>query len=91
MNPVEKKIIKTFLEIKVPYQFFNSVDKDMFDCFLKGHCSTFLRTSFIDKEELLKIENAKKELTKDVDFKDIENVIYFDYMRLVISILKKYV
>lgn len=90
MNLIEKNIVKLFLEISVPNEFLNSPDKILFDEFLKGKCTIFIKNSKIDNESYEKIASLKKQLSKDINFQKNENVIYFDFMRLVISIMKKY-
>lgn len=90
MNSIEKKIVKEFLKIDVPTDFTNSVDKILFDEFLKGHCSTFIELEKMENESLEKIVSLKSKLSKDINFQNNENVIYFDFMRLVIAIMKKY-
>lgn len=61
----------------------------MFDEFLKGKCTIFLKSSKIDNDTFIKIVSIKNQLTKDINYQNNENVIYFDFMRLVISIMKK--
>lgn len=90
MNSIDKNIVKLFLEIGVPNEFLNSPDKILFDEFLKGKCTVFIKSSKIDNDSFLKIVSLKKQLSKDINFQNNENVIYFDFMRLVISIMKKY-
>ena len=90
MNLIEKNIVKNFLQIAVPNEFLNSPDKLLFDEFLKGKCIVFVQSSKIDNESLLKIISLKNQLSKDINYQNNENVIYFDLMRLVISIMKKY-
>lgn len=41
-------------------------------------------------DSYVKIVSLKNQLSKDINFQKNENVIYFDFMRLVISIMKKY-
>ena len=89
MNSIEKNIVKLFLEISVPNEFLNSADKILFDEFLKGKCTIFLKNSKIDNDSFLKIVSLKNQLTKDINYQNNENVIYFNFMRLVISIMKK--
>jgi hypothetical protein len=89
MDSIEKKTIKNFLKLNIPKGFLNNIDKDLFDCFFKGHCYTFLGKSYIDNESIEKIISWKNDISKEIDFNNDENVIYFDYMRLVISIMKK--
>ena len=91
MNSIEKNIVKLFLEISVPNEFLNSPDKILFDEFLKGKCTMFLKSSKIDNDTFLKIVSLKNQLTKDINYQNNENVIYFDFMRLVISIMKKFI
>lgn len=79
MNSIEKNIVKLFLEISVPNEF------------LKGKCTIFLKSSKIDNDTFLKIVSLKNQLTKDINYQNNENVIYFDFMRLVISIMKKFI
>ena len=50
MNSIEKNIVKLFLEISVPNEFLNSPDKILFDEFLKGKCTIFLKSSKIDND-----------------------------------------
>ena len=90
MNSIDKNIVKLFLEIGVPNEFLNSPDKILFDEFLKGKCTVFINSSKIDNDSFLKIVSLKNQLSKDINFQNNENVIYFDFMRLVISIMKKY-
>lgn len=90
MNSIERNTVKNFLEIHIPTDFLNSPDKIMFNEFLKGKCSTFIKTTYIENESLMKIISLKNQLYKDINFQNNENVIYFDLMRLVISIMKKY-
>ena len=90
MNSTEKNIVKLFLEISVPNEFLNSPDKILFDEFLKGKCTVFVKSSEIDNVSYEKIVSLKNQLSKDINFQTNENVIYFDFMRLVISIMKKY-
>ncbi len=90
MNSIENKIVKLFLEIGVPNEFLNSPDKILFDEFLKGKCTIFLKYLKIDSVSYEKIVSLKNKLSKDIDFQKNENIIYFDFMRLVISIMKKY-
>ena len=90
MNSIEKNIVKFFLEIRVPNEFLNSPDKILFDEFLKGKCTVFIKSSKIDNDSFLKIVSLKNQLSKNINFQNNENVIYFDFMRLVISIMKKY-
>lgn len=90
MNSIDKNIVKLFLEIGVPNEFLNSSDKILFDEFLKGKCTVFIKSSKIDNDSFLKIVSLKNQLSKDINFQNNENVIYFDFMRLVISIMKKY-
>ena len=90
MNSIDKNIVKLFLEIGVPNEFLNSPDKILFDEFLKGKCTVFIKNSKIDNDSFLKIVSLKNQLSKDINFQNNENVIYFDFMRLVISIMKKY-
>lgn len=90
MSSIEKNIVKLFLEIGVPNEFLNSLDKILFDEFLKGKCTVFIKSSKIDNDSFLKIVSLKNQLSKDINFQNNENVIYFDFMRLVISIMKKY-
>ncbi len=90
MNSTEKNIVKLFLEISVPNEFLNSPDKILFDEFLKGKCTVFVKSSEIDNDSYEKIVSLKNQLSKDINFQTNENVIYFDFMRLVISIMKKY-
>ena len=90
MNSIDKNIVKLFLEIGVPNEFLNSSDKILFDEFLKGKCTVFIKSSKIDNDSFLKIVSLKNQLSKDINFQNNENVIYFDFMRLVISIMKKH-
>ena len=90
MNLIEKNVVKLFLETSVPNEFLNSSDKILFDEFLKGTCTIFIRSSKIDNDSYVKIVSLKNQLSKDINFQKNENVIYFDFMRLVISIMKKY-
>ena len=90
MNSIERKIVKLFLETRVPNEFSNSPDKVLFDSFLKGKCTIFMKNSKIDNDSFLKIVSLKNQLNKDINYQNNENVIYFDFMRLVISIMKKY-
>ncbi len=90
MNSIEKNIVKLFLKMSVPHEFENSVDKILFDEFLKGKCTLFLKNPKIDNDSYAKIVSLKNELSKDINFQKDENVIYFDFMRLVIAIMKKY-
>lgn len=90
MNLIEKNIVKLFLDISVPNEFLNSPDKILFDEFLKGKCTIFLKSSKIDNDSFFKIVSLKNQLTKDINYQNNENVIYFDFMKLVISIMKKY-
>lgn len=90
MNSIEKNIVKLFLETSVPNEFLNSSDKILFDEFLKGKCTIFIKSSKIDNDSYVKIVSIKNQLSKDINFQRNENVIYFDFMRLVISIMKKY-
>lgn len=90
MNSIEKNIVKLFLETSVPNELLNSSDKILFDEFLKGKCTIFIKISKIDNDSFLKIVSLKNQLSKDINFQNNENVIYFDFMRLVISIMKKY-
>ena len=90
MNSIDKNIVKLFLEIGVPNEFLNSPDKILFDEFLKGKCTVFIKSSKIDNDSFLKIVSLKNQLSKDINFQNNENVIYFDFIRLVISIMKKY-
>lgn len=90
MNSIEKNIVKLFLEISVPNEFLNSPDKTLFDEFLKGKCTIFIKNSKIDNDSYGKIVSLKNQLSKDINFQKNENVIYFNFMRLVISIMKKY-
>ena len=90
MNSIEKNIIKLFLEISVPNEFLNSSDKILFNEFLKGKCKTLIKSAKIDNDSYLKKVSLKNELSKDINFQKNENVIYFDFIRLVISIMKKY-
>ena len=90
MNSIDKNIVKLFLEIGVPNEFLNSPDKILFDEFLKGKCTVFTKSSKIDNDSYVKIASLKNQLSKDINFQKNENVIYFDFMRLVISIMKKY-
>lgn len=90
MNSIEKNIIKLFLEFSVPNEFLNSPDKILFDEFLKGKCTILIKSSKIDNDSYAKIVSLKNQLSKDINFQKNENVIYFDFMRLVISIMKKY-
>ena len=90
MNSIEKNIVKLFLETAVPKDFLNSSDKILFDEFLKGKCATFIECSKIDNESFFKIVSLKNQLSKGINYQNNENVIYFDLMRLVISIMKKY-
>lgn len=78
------------MEISVPNEFLNSPDKILFDEFLKGKCTVFVKSSEIDNDSYEKIVSLKNQLSKDINFQTNENVIYFDFMRLVISIMKKY-
>jgi len=78
------------LEISVPNEFLNSTDKVLFDEFLKGKCDIFLKCTKIDAETFLKIVSLKNQLTKDINYQNNENIIYFNFMKLVISIMKKY-
>lgn len=89
MNSIEKNIVKLFLETAVPKDFLNSSDKILFDEFLKGKCSTFIKDCKIDEDSFSKIISLKNLLTTDIDFQNVENVIYFDFMKLVIAIMKK--
>ena len=90
MNSIEKNILKLFLEISVPNELLNSPDKILFDEFLKGKCTILIKSSKIDNDSYVKIVSLKNQLSKDINFQKNENVIYFDFMRLVISIMKKY-
>lgn len=90
MTSIEKNIVKPFLNINVPNEFENSVDKILFDEFLKGKCTIFIESSKIDNDSYVKIVSLKNELSKDINYQNNENVIYFDFMRLVIAIMKKY-
>ena len=90
MTSIEKNIIKLFLNINVPHEFENSVDKILLDEFLKGKCTIFIESSKIDNDSYVKIVSLKNELSKDINYQNNENVIYFDFMRLVIAIMKKY-
>ena len=90
MNSIEKNIVKLFLETSVPNELLNSSDKILFDEFLKGKCTIFKKSSKVDNDSFLKIVSLKNQLSKDINFQNNENVIYFDFMRLVISIMKKY-
>ena len=91
MNAIEKNIVKSFLEISEPTDFLNSPDKLLFNEFLKGKCSTFIKNSKIDNESFLKIVSLKKQLFEDVDYQNNENIIYVNLMKLVISIMKKFI
>ena len=66
------------------------MDKILFDEFLKGKCTIFIESSKIDNDSYVKIVSLKNELSKDINYQNNENVIYFDFMRLVIAIMKKY-
>ena len=90
MSSIEKNIVKNFLEIGVPNEFLNSPEKLLFNEFLKGKCATFIECSKIDNESFFKIVSLKNQLSKGINYQNNENVIYFDLMRLVISIMKKY-
>lgn len=90
MDSIEKNIVKLFLDTGVPNEFLNSPDKVLFDEFLKGKCTIFIKNSKIDNDSFLKIVSLKNQLSKDINYQNNENVIYFDFMRLVISIMKKY-
>lgn len=90
MDSIEKNIVKLFLNISVPHEFENSSDKILFDEFLKGKCTIFIKSSKIDNDSYVKIVSLKNELSNDINFQKYENVIYFDFMRLVIAIMKKY-
>ena len=90
MTSLEKKTIRNFLNTDVPREFLNSSDKLMFNEFLKGVCSTFIETYNINCEALTKIISLKNELYRDIDFLNDENSIYYNYVKLVISIMKKY-
>ena len=68
MNSIEKNIVKLFLEISVPNEFLNSPDKILFDEFLKGKCTIFLKSSKIDNDTFLKIVSLKNQLTKDINY-----------------------
>lgn len=78
MDSIEKNIVKLFLNISVPHEF------------LKGKCTIFIKSSKIDNDSYVKIVSLKNELSNDINFQKDENVIYFDFMRLVIAIMKKY-
>lgn len=91
MTSIEKKTIKNFYKLTVPREFQNTPEKDLFSCFLVGHCDTFLKTSKIDRESIQTMIDSKNTISNEIDFNKDENVIYFDYMRLVISIMKKYI
>lgn len=90
MNLNEKNIVKAFLKFNVPNEFLNTSDKILFDEFIKGKCTILIKHSRIDRESLFKIVSLKNQLSKEINFQNNENVIYFDFLRLVISIMKKY-
>lgn len=90
MNTNDKRIVKIFLDTAVPDIFLNSIDKLLFDEFLKGKCDTLLKTSSIDNDSILRIINLKNNLYNDIDYSNNENVIYYNLLRLVVSIMNKY-
>lgn len=90
MNANDKRIVKVFLDTDVPYIFLDSIDKILFDEFVKGKCDTLLKTASIDNDSILKIINLNKKLYSDIDYSNNENVIYYNLLRLVISIMNKY-
>lgn len=90
MNKNEKKIVICFLNHIVPNCFVDSIDKLLFDEFIKGHCTVFVKTSKISKSDLSVIISNKNLLFNGMSFKNDDDIIYFDMMRLVISIFHKY-
>ena len=42
-----------------------------------------------EKQKVKFLSNKVDQLTKDINYQNNENVIYFNFMRLVISIMKK--
>ena len=74
MTSIEKNIVKLFLNINVPHEFENSVDKILLDEFLKGKCTVFIKSSKIDNDSYVKIVTLKNELSKDINFQKDENV-----------------
>ena len=44
-----------------------------------------------EKQKVRFLSNKVDQLTKDINYQNNENVIYFDFMRLVISIMKKFI
>lgn len=90
MNANDKRIIRVFLDTAVPYIFLDSIDKILFDEFLKGKCDTLLKTASIDNDSVLRIISLNKNLYSHVDYSNNENAIYYNLLRLVISIMNKY-
>ena len=90
MNKNDKRIVKIFLYSNVPYDFMNSVDKILFDEFIKGKCDTLLKTSSIDNDSLLKIIDLTNVLYSDIDYSNNKNIVYINLHKLVVSIMDNY-
>ena len=91
MNLNEKKIVKIFVYMEAPNDFINSAEKLMADEFIKGCCLSFFETGDIKSCAYSKMLDLKTFLSNSINFKNEENVIYFDLMRLVLAIIKKYI
>lgn len=90
MNSSEKKIIKIFVYMAEPNDFINSAEKLMANEFIKGCCLSFLESGAMEYSSYLQMKNLKNTVYDNVDFKNSDNVIYFDCMRLAFSIIEKY-
>lgn len=90
MDKIDKQIFKNFQSILIPQQFLNTSDKLLFNEFFAGKFVTFLEKNIIDKESMKKIITLKNKLYNDIDLSNNDNLIYFNYFNLIISILNKY-
>ena len=90
MKSSDKRLVKEFLYSNIPHDFLNTIDKILFDEFIKGKCDILLKTSSIDNDSLLKIIDLTNTLYSDIDYSKNENVAYINLHKLVISIMEKY-
>lgn len=91
MTKIEKSLCNSFFNIPVPQEFLNTPEKTLINEFFKGQCKSIIDHEFIDCQTFEKMNKLKIDLTNEIDFNNIDNVIYFDLLRLFLAITKKYI
>lgn len=91
MTQIEKSLCNSFFNISVPQEFINTPEKVLINEYLKGKCKCIIDNEFIDYQSFEKMNKLKINLANEIDFKNFDNVIYFDLLRLFLAIAKKYI